>query len=40
MKKTYHIGIDLHAQTAAIAWAGPNGQLEYHGTCSATVKST
>ena len=40
MKKTYHIGIDLHAQTAAIAWAGPNGQLEYHGTCSATIKST
>jgi transposase len=40
MKNTYHIGIDLHAQTASIAWASSCGKLEYHGTCSATIKST
>ena len=40
MNTTYHIGIDLHAQTAAIAWASSDGRLEYHGTCSASVKST
>lgn len=40
MTTTYHIGIDLHAQTAAIAWASSDGALEYHGTCSATIKST
>ena len=40
MKTTYHIGIDLHAKTAAIAWASSCGKLEYHGSCSATIKTT
>ena len=40
MNTTYHIGIDLHAKTAAVAWASSDGQLQYHGTCSATIKST
>ena len=38
MTKTYHIGIGLHAQTAAIAWAGPGGQLEYHNAGEAGVR--
>lgn len=40
MKNTYHIGIDMHAQTAAIAWASSDGKLEYHGTCSASAQAT
>lgn len=39
MNTIYHIGIDLHAQKAAIAWASSTGGLEYHGTCSATIKT-
>lgn len=39
MNKIYHIGIDLHAKTAAIAWASSEGELNYHGACSATIKT-
>ncbi|MEM9283970.1 MAG: IS110 family transposase [Verrucomicrobiota bacterium] len=29
----------MHAKTAAIAWASSDGQREYHGSCSATIKT-
>lgn len=39
MKTTYHIGIDMHAESAVIAWADSRGKLEHHGKCAASVKS-
>lgn len=36
MNTTYHIGLDVHAKTTAIAWAGPHGSLEYHGSCASS----
>jgi transposase len=36
MKKTYHIGLDVHKETVAIAWAGPKGEPEFHGKCAAS----
>ena len=38
MNTTYHIGLDMHAQSAAIAWASSTGELEFHGSCSATIQ--
>ena len=39
MNHTYHIGLDVHAKTVAIAWAGPTGAPEYHGTCVSSNRS-
>lgn len=36
MKTIYHIGLDVHKDTVAIAWAGSDGALEYHGTCTSS----
>ena len=36
MKKTYHIGLDVHKETVAIAWAGPKGEPEFYGKCAAS----
>ena len=38
MTTTYHIGLDMHAQSTAIAWALSKGDLEFHGNCSATIQ--
>ena len=32
----YHIGLDVHAKTVAIAWAGSDGSLESHGSCASS----
>jgi transposase len=39
MKDTYYIGLDVHAKTVAIAWAGPGNALEYYGTCASSNRS-
>ena len=36
MKKTYYIGLDVHKETVAIAWAGPKGEPEFYGTCGSS----
>lgn len=36
MKHTYHIGLDVHAEKTAIAYAGADGSLEFHGSCASS----
>lgn len=39
MKDTYYIGLDVHKETTAVAWAGPDGQLEFQGNCASSLKN-
>ena len=39
MNDTYYIGLDVHKETVAVAWAGSEGQLQFHGNCVSSLRT-
>jgi transposase len=39
MSNTYHIGLDVHKETVAVAWAGAAGKPEFHGNCASSLRT-
>lgn len=39
MNHTYYIGLDVHKETVAAAWAGPEGQPQFHGNCASSLRT-
>lgn len=39
MNKTYYVGLDVHKETAAIAWAAGKGEPEFYGSCGASLRN-
>jgi transposase len=39
MNHTYYIGLDVHKETVAVAWAGPEGQPQFHGNCASSLRT-
>ena len=39
MNKSYHIGLDVHKETVAVAWAAAKDEPEFHGNCGSSLRS-